>query len=306
MKKILTVIISTLLLFSCLGFASFAAESSVTISEDYQKLYRNGDSYSRVDTTMLEIESYMPLGEQIEFSLTQQETIKSINLDTNEYENIICADITFRDGASLSVDFLRDDYAEAYQALVNGQDGQYIIDFLYPEGNIVKTEHTSLFGASCTLSADDYNYCEYYNVSAKYTDGKLSAIKGALLIIDEKYYYVDYAEAGVLNWSDFTPYEYLTLPAHEITDTGLVQNIKDAEELYYADDLGFLYDDHFTESISAVFLIIIFAIIPFALFVTFLILAIRAKSIYKKMFRTIYLLSGSIFAIFAIIATMIL
>ena len=305
MKKFKSLIIALILLFSCFGLTAFAENSSITISDDYQNLYLNGDSYSRFNASILEIDYYMTIDNPIELSAVQQETILQIELLINEQENVISADISFTDGSILSVDFLREDCFEAYNEIVNGESKEYIIDFLWPEGNTVKAKRTALFDTPVTLYVNELEWCDFYTVTASNSDNSLTALKGSLLIMDDNYYYVDFAEVGVKNAYEFVPYDYTELSAYEITDTNLLQRIKEAEEKYYADDLGFLYDDDLTETISAVFLVFIFAIIPLAIFIVFLILAIRSKTYYRKLFRTICILAAAELAIFAIIATLI-
>jgi hypothetical protein len=62
--------------------------------------------------------------------------------------------------------------------------------------------------------------------------------KGALLIIDDCYYYVDYEEIGVTDRYTFSPDKYAELPAYRITDPNLVAKITDGEELFYINGLS--------------------------------------------------------------------
>ena len=56
MKKILSVVLATLLLCSCFVFSVSAVGSDVTISDDYSELYINSDTYFRVQDTSLYVE----------------------------------------------------------------------------------------------------------------------------------------------------------------------------------------------------------------------------------------------------------
>lgn len=305
MKKLISVIITAMLLFSCLGLTVFAESSSATISDDYQKLTLDGNTYSRFNTSMMDVD-YFSVDTPVSLTATQQEVIEEVILKVNEDSNFVYADIHFKDGAVLSVEFLRDDYLEIYNEISTNQSSEYIIDFQYPDGNTVTTEKSILYGSSVVLSSDELEWCDYFPVTAKSSDGKLTAHKGSLITIDENYYYVDYEEIDVDNWYDFDPYSYTELPAYEVTNADLVASIQEAEDAYYSDDFGFLLDDSFTEAVSAVFLIFVFAIIPFAIFVVFLILAIRSKTVYKKMFRLIYILSAAELAVFAIVTAFVM
>lgn len=305
MKKIISVIIAVILSSFCLGFTAFAENSSVVISDDYQKLYLNGASYSRFDASKLEIE-YNTINTYIELSEAQQETVKEVALLANEHKNIISADIFFNDGATLTVDFLRDDYLDEYNKIVNNQSEEYIIDFDWPEGNTVKAQRTALFGNRITLYGDELEFCDYYFVSTQNDDGSLTAVTGSLIIVGDEYYYVDHEENNVIIWDSFYPNALTELSAWEITDADLIESFKEAEEKYYSEDLGFLYDDTLTESVSAIFLVCLFAIVPFIILILFLILAIRAKGFYKKLFSNICILSAAELIVFAIITACII
>ena len=305
MKKLISVIITAMLLFSCLGLTVFAATSSATISDDYQKLTLDGNTYSRFNTSTMEVE-YFSYDTSVKLSANQQETIKEIILQANEDVTIIYADIYFKDGAVLSVGFLRDDYLGMYNDIATGESNEYTIDFEYPEGNTILVKKAALYGDSVTLGTEELEWCDYFPVVVASSDGNLTAYKGALITIDDDCYYVDFEEAHIESWYDFNPYDYAELPAYEISDAELIASIQEGEDAYYSDDFGFLLDDSFTEAVSAVFLIFVFAIIPFAIFVVFLILAIRSKTVYKKMFRLIYILSAAELAVFAIVTTFVL
>ncbi|MBQ2986016.1 MAG: hypothetical protein IJE23_00885 [Tyzzerella sp.] len=305
MKKLITTIITTILLFSCLGLTAFANPASVTISDDYQKITLDGNTYSRFNASAMDVE-YFDSDILVELNATQQETIDDVSLQTDADATFIYANIHFKDGAVLSVEFLRDDYLETYHEISASENGTYIIDFEYPEGNTVAVEKSDLFGNSVVLTEDELGWCDYYPVITQSNDGILTADKGSLIIIEDKYYYVNYEEIDAENWHDFNPYEYVNLPAYEISDTALIAKIQEAEDAYYSDDFGFLLDDSLTKGVSAVFLIFVFAIIPFAIFVVFLILAFRSKTVYKKMFRLIYILSAAELAVFTLITVLVL
>ena len=128
MKKLISTIIMTMLLFSCLGLTAFANPLLATISDDYQKLYLGGDTYSRFNASMMEVE-YFDADIKVELNAAQQETIEDVFLQINADTTFIYADICFKDGAVLSVEFLRDDYLEIYNEISVSENRAYIIDF---------------------------------------------------------------------------------------------------------------------------------------------------------------------------------
>ena len=304
MKKYLICIITSILLFSCLGMTAFADETAPTISDDYQTIYLNGETYSRFNASMIEAD-YYSYDISPELTEAQQENITSISIATNESASLLSVDIDFKDGSTLSVNFMRDDYLKNYEELIKNQNTPYTIDFEWPEGNQV-TGAKSLFTAnSVILDESDLYWSDYYPVLMNIIGDDTSMHVGSLLLIDDRYYYVDYEEIGVTRWYSFIPSEYTELSAYEITDSDLVEKIIAGEEAYYEDDFGFLYDDELTSTISKVFLIIVFAVIPAIILVLFLILAIRAKTIYRKLFAAICCISGVELVIFAIVAMML-
>ncbi len=305
MKKLISIVIMSILLFSCIGLTAFASPLSATISDDYQKLYLDGNTYSRFNTSMVEVD-YFDTNIPVELNAAQEETIDKVSLQVNADTTFIYANISFKDGAVLSAEFLRDDYLEIYNEISFNENGSYMIDFEYPEGNIVTAAKADLFGNSVTLTEDELEWCSYYPVWIQNDDGTLTAYKGSLIIIEDEYYYVNYEDIKLENWYHFDPYEYDELPAYEISNAELIADIQAAEESFYSDDFGFLFDDSLTKAVSTVFLIFVFAIIPFAIFVVFLILAIRSKTIYKKMFRFIYILSAAELVVFAIVASFVM
>lgn len=304
MKKYLICIITSILLFSCLGMTAFAETSAPVISEDYQTVYLKGGTYSRFNASMVDVE-YFSYDVLPELTDEQQEDIADVSFMLNESESFLSVEITFRDGSNLSADFIRDDYQKKYNDLISNPDSPYIIDFEWPEGNRV-TGSRSLFTANpVVIGGWDLDRSSYYPVLMNIVEDDTSIHKGSLLISNDRYYYVDYEEIGVTRWYAFDPYEYTELPAYEITDSDLVAEIIAGEESFYGDDFGFLYNDELTSTISKVFLIIVFAVIPAIILVLFLILAIRAKTIYRKLFAAICCISGVELVIFAIVAMML-
>ena len=304
MKKFKYLWITMILLLSCLGMNVFAKDSAVTFSEDLQKLYVDGSTYSRYDTSMLEIDSYIDLYEEVVLSETQQETIKKVSLESNDYKNIIFATFSFYDGSELSVEFLKDEYITVLEDILSGTVKNYSVDFEWPEGNIVKTDGDAFLGSATTLTSDELSYCDYFKVVTERDDARLRVMKGSVISVNDKVYYVDFAAHGIENFDEFDPYNLKELNVYEITDKSFLSELKAAEETYYGDDLGFFLDDDFSEKISVVFLIVAFAVIPLIIFLIFLFLAFRSKTVYRKLFGIISILSGAELVVFAVVAVL--
>ncbi len=341
MKKLLSVIFAFVLIFSCFAVTAFAndyftvyedksqynifeaEQPTVTFSEDYQKFYMNDEPFSRVDTTMLATDFgytvlvdekknedyYLGNSVYIEWTDKQKTEIKDIIIDCNEQQTLFRIELFFNDGSSLTAYFLKDTLREEYNNIISGNVNEYIIDFAYPDGNIVIAQKNAMFGETVNLSRNELSrWYDSFSVCAKNSDSSIMTYTGDILIINEEFYYVDYAESGVEQWflyEEDAKGEITDCVIHKITDEKLVSELKLALENYYDDDYGVLYDDNATDTISAVFLIFVFAVIPFVIFVIFLVKAIRGKGIYKKIYGTVTALCIAEIIVFAILAIII-
>lgn len=333
MKKIISLIIAFVLIFSCFAITAFAEDiiddfnifeakqPVITFSENFNKLYVDNEPFSRVDTSMLltdfdysvlvdeerNTDYYTGNSAYVDFSDEQKENVKDIIIDTNPAENMYRIELYFNDGSTITIYFLKDTYLEEYNKIINGKCEEYIIDFVWPEGNTIKTNKSALFGETEMLTRSELDFCDWFDVYVQNSDGSLMAYAGMLLISDENYYYVDYNESEINDyfWNSNSIGDLANYPVHKITDEELISQIPVAEQEYYEDDYGYLYNDDLTESVSTVFLIIVFAVIPLAILVVFLIQAVRKKGVYKKLFAIISAICTAELAVFTIIAVMI-
>lgn len=306
MKKLLTSVLVFILLFLCVVPISYAASEPTTLSEDYQTLTLDGNTYSRYDISLAMTDYYQELNYTISLSNTQKESIKEVELEANGNKTLVYADIYFKDGTTLSVGFLQDSIKDEFINLIDGQSGNYVIDFEYPEDNMVTVSPNNLYGEQLLLSAKQLNQCDYFYVNSFIADNSIYVCKGIVIIVDDTYYFACFKELDISDPYDFNPYNCQKLKVHKITDSEVIASIQKGEDAYYGEDFGFLLDEDLGKNISSVFLTIVFAVVPFIIFVIFLILAIRSKTVYKKLFRTIYLLSGLELTIFAGIALLII
>lgn len=305
MKKLLISVLVFILLFLCVVPISYATSEPATLSEDYQTLTLDGNTYSRYDISLAMSDSYKKLDYTISLSNTQKETIKEVELEANGNNTLVYADIYFKDGTTLSVGFLQDSIKDEFINLIDGQGGNYVIDFEYPKDNVVTVSPNKLYGEQLLLNANQLEYCDYFYVKSFIADNNIYVCKGIVIIVDDTYYFACFKELDVNDPYDFEPYNCQKLTVHKITDSEVITSIQDGEDTYYGEDFGFLLDGDLGKDISSVFLTIVFAVVPFIIFVVFLILAIRSKTVYKKLFRFIYLLSGFELIIFAGIALLI-
>ena len=306
MKKIIALIITVLLLASCLALPVLAKSDDIlrpnvkiSFSDDYKTLYYGNVKYVVFDNTHSAQEVYNEMNNK--FSLTEEQSleISRISLLSCDEGIFIDATIKYKDGITMELNYIREDYREVYNTLLASIVANCEIDFIYPADNVVKTHRINLKGEK--VSFEDHYYDASYEVTAVSDDGKISASVGVILVSGDNYCYIDYLEIGS-SYYEFDMDDYNRVEAYLITDPDTIAAIEQAQENYYSDGLGFFDDDTFTKLVADVFLVIVFAVIPFALFVLFLILGCRAKELYKKLYLTISIFSIAEVVIFAIIA----
>ncbi|MBE6798492.1 MAG: hypothetical protein E7525_01760 [Ruminococcaceae bacterium] len=314
MKKIISVIIICLLLSSVLVIPASAAYYVLEENDQVLRFYNAAGSFRRIDDSMLQVEYTVDMTDTIKYTGDQIYVIKNVKLRSNADGNLIRAEIYYKDGTCLISNYLREDYIDEYAAFVNDSVDSYTLDFTWPEGNFVNVDKSAISGKLVYLYKDHIlNASHILPMNYQTADGALVVPKGAAVILEDKCYFVKYDNynSGLQSINDL--YNCATnstssaalVSAYEIADEATLKAIKDAEEKYYGSDFGFLYDDDFTKSLSAGFLIILFGVLPLGLFVLFLILAIRSKTIYKKLFTIVYISSAVLVVVFAILALLI-
>ena len=313
MKKIICVITTLLLLFSSFSFSVFAESEKVTFSDDFKIAYYDGYEYSRFDTGFINFEyyndgEYDTVETTIPYDLTknQKDEVKEVSIDTDKNKIIFDIYVTYKDGSSLSVEFLRNDYIKVYNEMINTDSAEYVIDFLDPEDNIVTVKKDALFTETTSLSAEDLEYYDYdFEVLSVSDDGKLKIIKGDLYVVDNEYYYVDYAELGIEDISKTFEMELSDIKtAHKITDEALIKKLDEAYDKYFTDTPFDVYED-LGDGFNSGFIVFLFGVLPLVVFIGSVILIARSKAIYKKFFKILSIISGAEVLVFAVTAILI-
>lgn len=309
MKKYFALIITVIILSLSLCVTTFATQKkTIKLSDDYKEMYFGGNTYTRVDASMLRyvdeaeaIVDYYTDDKYYDDALTvtagedpyyttilteeQHKEVKMVEiLSTNHNETIFLIRIDFYDGAELFIDFIREDMIDEYNKVRNGDTDEYYIDFRYPEKNTVSLKKEIFFAGDRT-KIDFWEYEYEFNVYADSPSGSFDVEIGILFKIGTDYYFCSYIESGTSSWDEW--YEYSSdnkVDAIKITDEEALESIKIAEEMYLEDEFGYLFNDELTETVAKIFFTLIFAILPLAIAVTSLILAIKSKKgLYKKL-----------------------
>lgn len=311
MKKIVALIISLLLIFTCFTVVSFATNDTtpiVSFSEEYDKLYVGDQSYTRVDTSMLNVDYYYYWktaenyqeddkisGEtsvvKLELTDAQKQEIKKVDFARNKQSSIVEASIYFINGSCLTVSYLKDIYLDDYNRVVNGEATNFKVDFIYPTGNVVEVTRNQLMSNPVTLTVFELSeWTDCYDVFAVGNDSSIQLVAGMIITVNEVYYYVDYKETGINSedfWLDSSHGVLAGKQIYKITDEALCKEFDIAIQKYFEDDYGIMYDDEAIRVIATIFFVLMFALVPLIVLVIFLVKAIKGKGVYKKMYFTI-------------------
>lgn len=300
MKKILSICLAALL--AVLFLLPAAAEDSaltpaapgegmyIILDKTYTHLYFNDEVYSRADVSDLDLIKESRKGADVGFE--EYNGVEGISLWATPNNTVFWIDVSFTDGSNIAATFLRDSARADYERLLRGEPDEAVVDFDYPTDNKVNISPAALQGAEVELwKAPTYANCFY--VWGTVGDGDLERKLGVVVCMDGEFYYVKECD----NIYVLTNAE-LPISAYRITDPEAFAACLDARQAYLNDEIGFVYDDVLTGLVGAFTLIFFFGVIPLAIFVVFLILAIRGRGIYRKIYAAVCTCSGVTLAIF--------
>lgn len=299
MKRIVALLFALFLITSVFavhccaeGISDLTANETLTVSDDFSKLYIGNKTYSRfnVNTVVNNVGRESVI---VVLSDEQRKTVESASAYFNPDKSIVELDVFYLDGADMTVYFLADECKEAYDALVDGYGLECKIDFQWPVDNVVVTEKTLLLGEKTTVTYPYFNE-PVYSVMTKSNQYDLYRQHGVVWVDSEwgLCYYLDFQEYGI------TSEEYLwnlsdkEVTCYEIVDPELKEQLLEAQEESYSDGFGFFENSSLTKSISAVFLVFAFGVLPFVVLVLSVIFFLRTRFCYRKIFLSVAILSG--------------
>lgn len=277
---------------------------TVDLEDELNGLFVNGEYYTLFNANNIETDGF----DEFQYAISMSDELKERTQDVDLYMSmdlaVVSATYNFKDGTSLIAHYLKHSFVKEFDRLVSDNWEYGEIEFEYPYDNQLPINQEKLLGRQINLftkEIGDKNYHEF-RVYATTDKCELKAEKGMLITSEDKYYYIDYAKAGLGDIEFFNIADYAEILAFEITDENLCDEIEECIDDFYDDDYGFLDDDNFTDSVSKVLLTIVFLILPLGVFVLFLILAIRSKGYYKKLFRIIYISAVLVLIMFIALA----
>ncbi len=270
--------------------AGFDLENGViTFNEDYTELYYNQERFIMAKLNSIRFEGFDAVGFTVELTDDQKNEIDDTEFNVEFSGTVIEAVIEFKSGSTMFAYYVKESKVKDYEAIQSAEWEKGEIDFYWPEENKVSVTRGQLTTNLQEIQILEIDSWDYFDVNAVSSDNELRANKGKLLVKQDEYYYIDFAVTGITDTDGFFIYDYDKLSVYKITDEALCEQIEAAIEKNYGDDYGFLYNDEFTTAVSDILLVIVFGIIPFGVFVVFLISAIRSKTKYKKFYRTVYI-----------------
>lgn len=307
MKRTLTVILTAVLLLSFLPVLGvYADEKENGLSEDLKTLYINGESYTRADTTLVYADYEQIEGMQLALPENLKGEVSHYTVYADEAELSYSVNITYKDGAYLHASYILSDCIDELSSIAKGNGGSYYIDFESPYGNTVNTERALLLGEKTELDANKlFDYGEQYTVAVTINSERFTYKKGVLYSYNKEFYFIDFAEIELKAGDSFNVYDYETLTAWRITDKELIEKLKKAENKNYGSFFG-ISDENLVTTVAAVFFIIVFCVVPFAILIAAIILAIRSKYKYRKMFTAIGILCAGELILFVIISCVLI
>ncbi len=293
MKKFINILICVLILILSLSISVFAKDTKyVQFNDDFTVMEIDGNTYSRINSKNLiydgrDYNEYDP-EYIIKYNDKNKEIIESVDIFTDTDMTIVDVDINYTDGSVLQVTFFDDRYIEAYNNFMNLKPEKFEVEFLISSRADVSITYDVLFeneAENVNISVDYLDYGDYFDVVASSMGETLYSRIGYALKFNGEWYFCFCKDNWYKDFDDYIFEELDVLKLRKISDTDTINELNTAHEYFLGEDLGFVYNDELTDTITKVFSVIIMGIIPLGLFISSLALAIKTKNkAYKKIF----------------------
>ena len=298
MKKIISLIITVLLLVSCFSLIASASEIDedyyekpcelpadkiITFSEDYKTLYVGEQAYSRFNTHDAYFETEYTVVNKI---INHDETVSEVDLLANKKGNVIDATISYTDGAQLWCSFMENSYLDEYENIIKDNVDALFVDFSSDKKQYFKIEIEKLKSKKVTLKTEDFYYdAEPFYVYAITSDKNIELTRGEIYILPDKAYY---ESSDMSKGNSGIDGEEWTL--YEIQDKKIIEELNLKVKEYYSEwEYGTFMDEEISKNITIPFFWICFIFIPIAVMAMSIIFFVRSKT---KIYKRIYLITG--------------
>lgn len=307
MKKLATAIITVVLLLSILPVCSaFAVTDADYVTEDLKTLHYNGNDYIRANALRFNYGTSGTSDVQLSIPESIENGLDEYSLKVSSRHEAICElDFYYKDGSTYSAYYIRSDCYDSYVSITQGKSGEYYIDAGYPSGD-VSLRVEQLYGEKTSISVGYFSGTEY-DVCVKSDDEVFEHERGKLFKLAGEYYYVDCNELEPYPRSSYTSFsDYGSMPAYKITDEELLKALKKLEKEEIAATFSIFPAGTFNTVLCILGASFVFGLIPLAVLVPSVILMIRSKGKYKKMFAFISSITMLELIVFAILIILLI
>lgn len=285
MKKIFSIIISLVVISLCFVCPTIAqAESVITFSSDFQTAYMGDYIYEVQYTDDLVFYCEKELPNYIELTEEQRDIVRYVEVLSTEDDSILEVTLKYKNGTTTILTMLRSDCLQTYLDLYDKKE-VYRLDVGFYKNEYLEHHGASFESEYLMVGAWELMDCDFYEVTTP-CEYDFEQFRGYLLDCDGEYYFVD-CDDVLKYWHEiyhFSPYTSENIFAFKINDQELIDKLDKA--FGYT---GFEYGSNIENILANGFIVFLFAIIPLGLFVAALIASIKAKGIYKKLFKTIWI-----------------
>jgi len=264
--------------------------STVQISDDFSSLKVDGVSYVRFRSTYLREASYVGFTPSQVISSSASYDLSTASFSAACGGCVLNLYIEYLDGGNSTADFLLQTYEEEYNQALEGNYESFLVDFMWPEGNVVTGKASSLkqneISLEATIVKNSYLYPVYCALNS---DQSLCVSVGAVFEHKDRYYYSEAVQSVRDRWVYKTTSQEIL--AYEIVDEMIVSFLNDAKDMQLDEEFGIFLDEDFTTMVSGIFLVLLFGVIPLVLFVVFLAARFKSK---KEVYRSLYGITAAI------------
>lgn len=310
MKKTLTFVLTLVLLISVFPvFNAFATDDACYLSDDLSTLHYSGHDYLRTNLNRFYYDDYYVNNVEPALPDSIRAQVSECVLRVDKEGIIIILSINFKDGSEYFAKYLRSDWQDTYKSVTQGRGESFYLEYgTYNEKELPLSveqlygEKTELDTSSLYMGNELYVYTNELYVYTKTENGELVHQRGIIFEVKNEYYFVDCSELSPVPNTSYNVWEdYDSLPAYKITDEEVAKDLKAA----FSDEMFNFFggaDINTSGIVCTIICSLIFGLIPFITLALAIVLMIRTKGYYRKLFAIIGGLSLLELIVFVILA----
>ena len=291
----------------CLGVMAEYTDT-VTLKDDLKEVYYRGDTYVRVNASV--ITEFNVLSEDLHFELSDEQSAEIINVYGDKYGDLLMIDVEYALGGFSTFYYHKESTLDAYNDFINGGGEVYALDMsdFYPFNSADKWEVAAkdIFVNRIEIPGHKVEYySQVCEVTAQSDDGVYSITTGYLLNDGGGYYYLDVRQFGATRAEDFIPHDHDTVVIWDVTEAEWLKEVIGDE-----DDIELPIGgsaDSFIGTMSIIVFSFGLGVVPLVGMILCLTLTAKAAKPYKRYIRIVALLLGiELLAFCAIILMLII